>query len=119
MLRIGCLEKWSSEELTEFVRLMIALLIRASRMDSCVTTLQISAEQRVFHIIQASPREVRMEGSRRRCRGRYGGVYDLSSKQVGTHSSHKIDVVLGHFWVRVGKHVDRLHHRFTKGTVDK
>jgi hypothetical protein len=43
MLRIGCLEQGSSEELTEFVRLMIALLIRGSQMDSCVTTLQISA----------------------------------------------------------------------------
>jgi hypothetical protein len=31
MLRIGCLEEWSSEELTEFVQLMISWLIRGSQ----------------------------------------------------------------------------------------
>jgi hypothetical protein len=46
MLRIGCLEEWSSEELTEFMQLMIAWLIRGSQVDSCVSTLQISAMSR-------------------------------------------------------------------------
>jgi hypothetical protein len=30
MLRIGCMEEWSSEELTKFVQLMISWLIRGS-----------------------------------------------------------------------------------------
>jgi hypothetical protein len=38
MLRFGCLEEWSSEELTEFVQLLIAWLIRGSQVDSCVST---------------------------------------------------------------------------------
>jgi hypothetical protein len=43
MIRIGCLEEWSSEELIEFVQLVIACLIRGIQVDSCVITLQISA----------------------------------------------------------------------------
>jgi hypothetical protein len=46
MLRIGCMEEWSSEELTEFVQLMISWLIRGSQEDSCVSPLQISAMSR-------------------------------------------------------------------------
>jgi hypothetical protein len=46
MLRIGCLEEWSFEELTEFVQLMIVWLIRGSRVDSCVSTLQINVMSR-------------------------------------------------------------------------
>jgi hypothetical protein len=46
-------------------------------------------------------------------------VYDLSVEQVGAHSSHRIDAVFGHFWARVGEHVDRLHHKFTEGTVGR
>jgi hypothetical protein len=43
MLMIGCLDEWSSEQLTEFVKLMIVWLIRGSQTDSCVSTLHISA----------------------------------------------------------------------------
>ena len=43
MLRVSCLEEWSSEELTELVQLLIAWLIRGSQVDSCVGTLQIRA----------------------------------------------------------------------------
>jgi hypothetical protein len=46
MLRIGCLEEWSSEELTKFMQLMIAWLIRVSQVDYCISTLQISAMSR-------------------------------------------------------------------------
>jgi hypothetical protein len=45
MLRIGFLE-WSSKELTKFMQLMIAWLVRGSQVDSCVTTLHISAMNR-------------------------------------------------------------------------
>jgi hypothetical protein len=45
-LRSGCLEEWSSEELTEFMQLMIAWLIRSSQVDSCISTLQTSAMSR-------------------------------------------------------------------------
>jgi hypothetical protein len=38
MLRFSCLEEWSSKELTEFVQLLIAWLIRGSQVDSCVGT---------------------------------------------------------------------------------
>jgi hypothetical protein len=40
------MEEWSSEELTKFVQLMIAWLIRGSQEDSCVSPLQISAMSR-------------------------------------------------------------------------
>jgi hypothetical protein len=46
MLRIGCSEEWSSEELIEFTQLMIAWLTRGSQVDSCISTLQISAMSR-------------------------------------------------------------------------
>jgi hypothetical protein len=46
MLRIGCVEEWSSKELTEFVQLMIVWLIRGSQGDFCVSTMQISAMSR-------------------------------------------------------------------------
>jgi hypothetical protein len=46
MLRIGCLEEWSSDELTKFVQLMIAWLTRGSQGDSCVTILQVDAMSR-------------------------------------------------------------------------
>jgi hypothetical protein len=36
IIRIGCMEEWSSEELTNFVQLMIVYLIRGSQEDSCV-----------------------------------------------------------------------------------
>jgi hypothetical protein len=39
-------EEWSSEELTEFVQLMISWLIRGSQGDFCVSTMQISAMSR-------------------------------------------------------------------------
>jgi hypothetical protein len=39
---IGCLEKRSYEELTKFIQLMIAWLIRGNQVGSCVSTLQIS-----------------------------------------------------------------------------
>jgi hypothetical protein len=39
--------------------------------------------------------EVRMEGLCRHCVGTYGGVYDLSAKQVGAHSSSMVDAVFG------------------------
>jgi hypothetical protein len=56
-----------------------------------------------------------MERPCRQCRG----VYKLSVEQVGAHSFHRMDIVFDHFWARVGKHVDRLHHKFTEGTMDK
>jgi hypothetical protein len=43
MLRIGCSEEWSSKELIEFTQLMTAWLTRGSQVDSCISTLQISA----------------------------------------------------------------------------
>jgi hypothetical protein len=46
MLRIGCMEEWSSEELTEFVQLTIVWLIRGSQGDFCVSIVQISAMSR-------------------------------------------------------------------------
>jgi hypothetical protein len=46
MLRIGCLEEWYSEELTEFVQPMISWLIKGSQVDSCISTLQDSALSR-------------------------------------------------------------------------
>jgi hypothetical protein len=45
-LRSGFLEEWSSEELTEFMQLMISWLIRSSQVDSCISTLQTSAMSR-------------------------------------------------------------------------
>jgi hypothetical protein len=38
-LRSGCVEEWSSEELTEFIQLMIAWLIRDRHMGSYINTL--------------------------------------------------------------------------------
>jgi hypothetical protein len=55
MLRIGCLGEWSPEELTEFMQLMIAWLIRDSQMDYCVSTLQISATSRVCFTLPRLP----------------------------------------------------------------
>ena len=46
IIRIGCMEEWSSKELTEFVQLMIAWVIRGSQRDSCVSTWQIRAMSR-------------------------------------------------------------------------
>jgi hypothetical protein len=46
MLRIGFLGEWSPEELTKFMQLMIAWIIRGSQMDYCVSTLHISAMSR-------------------------------------------------------------------------
>jgi hypothetical protein len=43
MLRIGCLEEWSFEELIEFMQLMIVWFIKGSQVNYCVITLQISA----------------------------------------------------------------------------
>jgi hypothetical protein len=45
-LRSGCLEEWSSEELTEFMQLMISWLIRGSQVDSCIGSLQTSVMSR-------------------------------------------------------------------------
>jgi hypothetical protein len=38
------------------------------------------------------------------------GSVQFPVEQVGAHSSEMIVAVLGHFWARVGEHVDRLHH---------
>jgi hypothetical protein len=46
MLRIGCLKECSYENLTKFMQLMIAWLIRGNQVDSCVITLQIIAMSR-------------------------------------------------------------------------
>jgi hypothetical protein len=55
-----------------------------------------------------------MEGLCGHCVGTYGGEDDLSAEQVGAHSSNMIDVVFASFRAKVGRHVVRLHHRFTK-----
>jgi hypothetical protein len=93
MHRIGCLEEWSSEELTEFLQLRISWLIRGSQVGSCVSTLQISAMGRgcftSYRLVWdpgdfTTYRKIRERFAWRdfcrRCVGRYGGVYDLSSR---------------------------------------
>jgi hypothetical protein len=51
--------------------------------------------------------------------GDMGECTTWKQSKVRAHSSHRIDAVFDHFWVRVGEHVDRLHHRFTEGTVGR
>ena len=41
MFRFGLLKEWSSEELTEFVQLLIAFLIKGIQVDYGVSTLHI------------------------------------------------------------------------------
>jgi len=45
-LRSGCLNEWSSEELTEFMQLMIDWIIKRSHVDSRISTLQTSVMSR-------------------------------------------------------------------------
>jgi hypothetical protein len=54
-LRSGFLEEWSSKELTEFMQLMIAWLIRDRKMGSCINTLQISTRSRECFTFQEDP----------------------------------------------------------------
>jgi hypothetical protein len=56
-----------------------------------------------------------MKGLCGRYVGTYGGVYNFSVEQVTTHSSSRVDAIFAHFKAKVGGHVVRLHHRFTKG----
>jgi hypothetical protein len=46
MLRIGCLEEWSSRELIEFMQGMNVWLIRGSQIDYCTSTLRIGTMSR-------------------------------------------------------------------------
>jgi hypothetical protein len=45
-LRSGCMEEWSSEELDEFMQLMIVRLIRGNQVDTSICTLQTSGMSR-------------------------------------------------------------------------
>jgi hypothetical protein len=125
---IGCLEERSSEELTEPQQFMIVWLIRDSLEGSYMSTRQIIAMSRgcfAPHRVVWDPsyfttyEQVResfcMEGLHRHCVMTYGGVFDLAAEQVVAHSSGRVDTALAHSWRRMGKHVERLHHRLIEG----